>query len=219
VLGGKFSSFKLGKGTRFWYQHDARLQADGRLTLFDDGGMPFREPESRGLTLNLNTAAHTATVVSQQAYDSLQAPAEGSDQLLGNGDTLLGWGQGHDLATEFSPKGALLYNARFAGPNASYRVFRQSWTGTPMTKPAVVARVVGGQVTVSASWNGADTVHSWRILGGSSAKKLNWIAIDRDRYFQTSMRTHKDPRYVEVRAVDASHRTLASSDVVRVTGG
>jgi hypothetical protein len=219
VLGGKFSSFRLGTGTRFWYQHDARLQADGRLTLFDDGGMPFREPESRGLTLRLDSATHTATVVSQQAYESIKAPAEGSDQQLANGNTLLGWGQGHDLATEFSPKGTVLYNARFMGPNASYRVFRQSWTGTPTTKPSVLARVVGGQVTVSASWNGANTVHSWRILGGGSARKLSWIAIDRDRFFQTNMQTHQRPRYVEVQAVDASHKTLASSDVVKVTGG
>lgn len=219
VLGGKFSSFKLGKGVRFWYQHDARLQANGQLTLFDDGGMPFREPESRGLTLGLNTAAHTATVVSQQAFESLKAPAEGSDQLLGNGNTLLGWGQGHDLATEFSSKGTVLYNARFVGPNASYRVFRQTWTGTPVTKPAVLARAVDGQVTVSASWNGANTVRSWRILGGNSPKKLSWIALDRDRYFQTSMRTHKSPRYVEVQAVDASHKTLGSSDVVKVSAG
>jgi Arylsulfotransferase (ASST) len=219
VLGGKFSSFKLGKGARFWYQHDARLQANGRLTMFDDGGMPFREPESRGLTLRLNTAAHTATVVSQQTFESLKAPAEGSDQLLSNRDTLLGWGQGHDLVTEFSPKGKVVYNARFVGPNASYRVFRQPWTGTPVTKPAVLARVVDGQVTVSASWNGANTVRSWRILGGSSPKKLSWIALDRDRYFQTSMQTHQSPRYVEVQAVDSSHRTLASSAVVKVSGG
>ncbi|HTU29682.1 MAG TPA: arylsulfotransferase family protein [Solirubrobacteraceae bacterium] len=219
VLGGKFSSFKLGKGARFWYQHDARLQANGQLTMFDDGGMPFREPESRGLTLNLNAAAHTATVASQQSYDSLKAAAEGSDQLLGNGDTLLGWGQGHDLATEFSPKGSVLYNARFVGPNASYRVFRQSWSATPATKPAVLARVVDGQVTVSASWNGANTVHSWRILGGGSRGKLSWIGIDRDRDFQTNMPTHRSPRYVEVQAVDASHKTLASSAVVKVSGG
>jgi hypothetical protein len=158
-------------------------------------------------------------VASQQAYDSLKAPAEGSDQLLTNGDTLLGWGQGHDLATEFSPKGSVLYNARFVGPNASYRVFRQPWTGTPATKPAVLARVVDGQVTVSASWNGANTVHSWRILGGNSPKKLSWIALDRDRHFQTNMQIHKRPRYVEVQAVDASHKTLASSDVVKVSGG
>jgi hypothetical protein len=217
VLGGKFSTFKLGRGARFWYQHDARLQTDGRLTLFDDGGLPFREKQSRGLTLHLNTATNTATVAGQETYDSLKAAAEGSDQLLSNGNTLLGWGQGRDLATEFSPKGAVLYNAKFVGANASYRAFREPWRGTPTTKPAVLAHRANGQVTVSASWNGANDVHRWRILGGNSRNKLSWIALDRDRHFQTNMQTHKNPRYVKVQAVGAGGRTLASSNVVAVS--
>lgn len=218
IVGGKFSTFKLGKGARFWYQHDARLGANGILTVFDDAGAPFRESRSRGLTLALNATTKTATVVRQRSFDSLKAPAEGSLQLLPNGNTLLGWGQAPDLATEFSPKGAVLYNARFAGANASYRVYREPWRGTPTTRPAVAGHVFNGQVTVSASWNGANTVHRWRILGGRSPKKLGWIALDRDRYFQTNMQTHRRPRYVEVQAVDGSGKTLASSKVVRVAG-
>jgi len=215
-VGGKFSTLKLGKGARFWYQHDARLQTDGHLTMFDDAGSPFREPQSRGLTLAINTTAKTATVVRQRTYDSLKAPAEGSMQLLSNGDTLLGWGQAPDLATEYGPGGSVLYNARFTGANASYRAFREPWRATPATRPAVRGHVYDGQVTVSASWNGADTVHRWRILGGSSPKKLTTIASDLDRFFQTNMQTHRSPRYVEVQAVSASGRTLASSNVVRV---
>jgi hypothetical protein len=219
VLGGKFSSFKLGSGARFWYQHDARLLANGHMTIFDDAGAPFRESQSRALTLALNTASKTATVVAQHGYNSLQAPAEGSFQQLPNGNALVGWGQAPDLATEFRPDGTVVYNAKFAGANASYRVYRQPWRGTPTTKPDVAARAVNGQVTVSVSWNGANTVSRWRILGGNSPKKLSWIALDRDRYFQTNMQTHKSPRYVEVQAVDASHKTLASSDVVKVSAG
>ncbi|MGH2910804.1 MAG: arylsulfotransferase family protein [Solirubrobacteraceae bacterium] len=219
IVGGKFSTFKLQHKARFWYQHDARLQSDGRLTVFDDAGAPFRESESRGLTLTLNPARHTAWVDTEQTYDSLKAPAEGSLQRLSDGNTLLGWGQAPDLATEFSAKGAVVYNAKFAGANASYRVFRQAWVGTPASRPAVAGRVVNGQVTVSASWNGANTVHRWRILGGDSATKLRWIALDRDTAFQTNMQTHRRARYVEVQAVDASGRTLASSRVARVTAG
>jgi hypothetical protein len=122
VLGGKFSTFTLGKGARFWYQHDARMRSNGNVTVFDDAGSPFRESQSRGLTLGLSLAKKTAKVVRQRTYASLKAPAEGSLQLLSNGDTLVGWGQAPDLATEFSPKGTVLYNARFAGANASYRV-------------------------------------------------------------------------------------------------
>lgn len=215
-VGGKFSTYKLGPGARFWYQHDARLQANGQLTMFDDAGAPFREKESRGLTLNLNAANHTATVARQLTNGPLRAAAEGNNELLGDGDTLLGWGQAADLTTEFSPQGAVLYNARWAGPNSSYRVFRQPWRAVPATRPAVAAHVYRGQVTVSASWNGADTVHRWRILGGNSPTKLGMIAFDLDRFFQTNMQTHRSPRYVEVQAVNAAGQTLASSPVVAV---
>ena len=217
-VGGKFPTYKLGSGARFWYQHDVRLQADGQLTMFDDAGSPFREKQSRGLTLDLDTKTGIAKVAKQETYEGLKAPAEGSNQVLSNGDTLLGWGQAHDLATEFSSSGKVLYNASWVGSNTSYRVFREPWLGTPTTKPAVGGHVYDGQVTVSASWNGADTVHSWRIFGGSSPKKLRWIARDRDRFFQTNMKTHRNPRYVEVQAVNAAGKTLGTSRVVRVAG-
>ena len=50
TLGGKKSSFKMGRGASFAYQHDAVMQPDGTMTLFDDGGGPPRvEKYSRGL--------------------------------------------------------------------------------------------------------------------------------------------------------------------------
>jgi hypothetical protein len=39
-LGGKESDFKMGSGTRFAYQHDARRQRDGTITIFDNGASP-----------------------------------------------------------------------------------------------------------------------------------------------------------------------------------
>src|SRR5205807_6416544 len=37
TLGGKHSSFKMGPGTHFSWQHDARMQRDGTITLLDNG--------------------------------------------------------------------------------------------------------------------------------------------------------------------------------------
>jgi hypothetical protein len=216
-VGGKFSTYKLGPGARFWFQHDAQLQANGQLTMFDDAGAPYHESQSRGLTLNLDASTKTATVATQFTHSpKLKAPAEGGDQTLSNGDTLLGWGQGPDLATEYNAKHQVRFDAKFVGPNASYRVFRVPWTGTPSGRPAVAARVYHGQVSVSASWNGTTVTHRWRILGGSSAKKLSVIGDYRKTYFQTTMRTHRSPRYVEVQSVDAAGKVLGSSKVVKV---
>ena len=46
-LGGKKSDFSLGPGVRFAWQHDARVHADGTITLFDDEGDPPEAKQSR----------------------------------------------------------------------------------------------------------------------------------------------------------------------------
>ncbi|MDQ3638716.1 MAG: arylsulfotransferase family protein [Actinomycetota bacterium] len=46
-LGGKRSDFEMGEGARFAFQHDARRQLDGTITLFDNKGADMGEP-SRG---------------------------------------------------------------------------------------------------------------------------------------------------------------------------
>ena len=53
TLGGKSSSYKLGSGAEFAFQHDVRLHTDTdpTVTLFDDGGGPPKvHSESRGIT-------------------------------------------------------------------------------------------------------------------------------------------------------------------------
>ena len=57
TLGGKDSSFKLGRGASFAFQHDVRVRAYGDqfLTMFDDGaGPPYVHSQSRALKLELN---------------------------------------------------------------------------------------------------------------------------------------------------------------------
>ena len=54
-LGGKKSDFKMGPGTNFEWQHDARRQADGTITMFDNGAAPPVEKFSRVLVLRVNT--------------------------------------------------------------------------------------------------------------------------------------------------------------------
>ena len=61
-LGGKRSDFAMGNRAGFAWQHDARRQPDGALTLFDDGAAPQVEPRSRGLVLKLDKARMTSTV-------------------------------------------------------------------------------------------------------------------------------------------------------------
>jgi len=50
-LGGKRPSFAMGRGTYFEWQHDAQIQPNGTLTLFDDGAGfdPEITPRGSGL--------------------------------------------------------------------------------------------------------------------------------------------------------------------------
>ena len=71
TLGGKSSSFRLGPGASFAFQHDVRVQAFGDqfLTMFDDGaGPPYVHSQSRALKLELNLKHMTADVVSQRLH-------------------------------------------------------------------------------------------------------------------------------------------------------
>lgn len=215
ILGGKRSSFKMGKGARFYFQHDARMRSATELTLFDDAGAPFRESQSRGLSLNLDTTHMTASLGMQWVHGpGIKAPAEGNLQRLANGDDLVGWGQGNYF-TEFNAKGATVFDARFVGPNASYRAYRFPWAGTPTTRPALATRVSRGKTVVYASWNGATAVTRWQVLGGTSPTSLTPVGGAIKDAFDTSMTLRGREPYVEVQALDDAGNVLGTSGAVK----
>ncbi len=53
-LGGKKSSFALGAGVQFAYQHNAAFLPGGEISLFDDEGAPPVKPPSRGEIIKLD---------------------------------------------------------------------------------------------------------------------------------------------------------------------
>jgi hypothetical protein len=56
-LGGKRSDFSMGKGTRFGFQHDARLHEGGRtISLFDNGPRAAGSDRSRGRSCSRSTS-------------------------------------------------------------------------------------------------------------------------------------------------------------------
>src|SRR6185437_9417426 len=81
-LGGKKSDFKMGPGTTFWWQHDARRLSDGTISLYDDGAAPPREPRSRAIRLRLDMQAKTATLVQADDLTGVLAGSQGNAQTL-----------------------------------------------------------------------------------------------------------------------------------------
>jgi hypothetical protein len=216
TLGGKRSSFRMEPGTRFAFQHAVRTVSDDAQTvmLFDNGaGPPQVHEQSRGLTLKLDSASKTAKLVRTTSHSpSLLADFEGSVQPLESGDELLGWGQ-QPYFTEYGEQGEIVLDGRFVDTNSSYRAYRFRWTATPGTPPALAATTSGATTTVYASWNGATTVSSWRVLAGAGRSALREAATTARQGFETQI-TIPSARYVEVQALDARGRILATSSTV-----
>jgi len=140
-LGGKKSDFEMGPGTRFAFQHDARRQPDGTITVFDNGTTIFHDnvpeavEESRGIVLELDEEQMSASLVHEYTHpDKQYAHASGNVQLLPNGNVFVGWGRAL-VFSECSRDGKLLFDARLPPHNRSYRYFRFPWSGHPTDPP------------------------------------------------------------------------------------
>jgi hypothetical protein len=214
-LGGKRSSFTMGAGTNFEWQHDARRQPDGSITLFDDAGSPQEEPRSRGLLLQMDESARTASLVRQYTNYGLTTTSQGNMQVLPNGNVFIGWGALPNY-TEFDAAGAIVFDARFLSENQSYRAYRQPWRGRPSDAPAIAADRAGSQVTVHASWNGATDVARWQLLSGSDPQLLRVAASAHRTGFETAVAMKLGPGHVAAQALDAAGTVLGTSRAIKV---
>ena len=218
-LGGKKPSFKMGAGTAFAFQHDARELPDGTITLFDDSASPPQRKHSRAIDITIDTASKTATLKSALTHPrGLLTATQGSAQALGNGDTFVGWGS-QRWFSEFSPSGELLFDGHLATGNASYRAYRLPWTGQPAEAPRAVASTKSGTVTARASWNGATGVARWQLLAGPSAAAMSPVADAPSAGFETPVSAATAQPLVAMRALDATGNVLASSAPVKPAAG
>jgi hypothetical protein len=215
-LGGKASNFRLAPGAQFYFQHDANLLPNGRISLFDDGaGPPMLEPYSRGLILDLDRRHHVARLVRQFARSGdTSAQSEGSVQRLPGGNVFVGFGS-TPFFSEFSSRGRLLFDASLPVDDGSYRVYRVPWRGTPATPPAVVARRTdAGHVSLYVSWNGATGVARWRVLAGAGPSSLAHVATVRRSGFETRIDLASSAASFAVRALDSKGRAIRRSGAV-----
>ncbi|MGO9178698.1 MAG: arylsulfotransferase family protein [Candidatus Limnocylindrales bacterium] len=207
-LGGRHSDFSMGPGARFGYQHDARRQANGTLSLFDDETPPT---PARGLVLRIDERAHTATLV--RAY-TRHAPnlvgSQGNMQVLANGNAFVGWGAA-PYCSEFAPDGRLVFDATFPGAVQSYRDCRFEWVAEPLDDPAIALAATEAGTTVYASWNGATEIAGWEVLAGADAGHLQHVSSAARSGFETAMQVTTAQPLVAVRALDEGGRALGMS--------
>ena len=214
-LGGTDSSFKMGPGTRMAWQHDGRMLPDGELTFFDDGSNPPIHSQSRGLRVALDQTHKVARLLFAYTHRDppLLAASQGNMQTLANGNALVGYG-GVPAISEFARGGSLLFDAHMPFDMSFYRAFRFPWRGRPAAAPAAAASLnnTGEETIVHASWNGATGVAAWRVLAGPTPGSLKAGSEIPSQSFESSLTLPSRFSYVQVQALDASGRTLASSE-------
>jgi hypothetical protein len=214
TLGGKASSFRLGDGARFFFQHDAKLLPHNQVSLFDDeAGPPIEAGSSRGLVISLNLRRRTATVASQyhRPGDSGPANSEGSFQTLPSGERFLGFGS-NPFFSQFTAAGRLVFDASLPADDGSYRAYRFRWRATPATRPVAVARrEASDRIAVFASWNGATTVARWEVVARSARGRQTVAGSAPHRGFETRLTVHGGARTFAVRALSRAGRILATS--------
>jgi len=214
-LGGKNSTFALGTGVRFAWQHDATLRSDGTISLFDNEAGPSEASESRVLQISLNLASHTASLAGQFMHPGpgILAESQGNVQALPNGDDFVGWGQA-GYVSEFSPSGALTFDMHLAAPTNSYRAYRLPWSARPVTQPALVARAAGHRTELWVSWNGATDVTAWHVLAGNSRKALRAVGTYRASGFETAISAPTAKRLIRVQALGTDGALLSNSPLI-----
>jgi hypothetical protein len=210
-LGGKRSDFEMGEGAVFAFQHDARRQPDGTITLFDNRGAAM-EDQSRGIRLRIDEESMTATLAREYLHPEQPfATYQGNVQVLPNGNVFVGWGSAPYM-TEHDPDGDVLFDASFPPEVESYRAFRLPWKGRPQGEPDVAGEwEEDGRATLYASWNGATDVASWEVLAGPTTDDLKPTGSAPRKGFETAIALRTEASYVAVRAKDRSGRTLGTS--------
>jgi hypothetical protein len=224
TLGGKHSSFKLGRGAQFQWQHDVELHKS-QVSMYDDhccgfnsaGKVILTNSPSRALVLTLNTGKHTASVARSisrnRGFDSTFL---GNAEFIPNGNVLVSWGS-TPYFSEYSKTGKLLLDVSWPGnarsiSNESYRAYLENWTATPFYPPSGAVRTSKGKATVYASWDGATAVSAWRVLAGSSSKHLATVVRKANRTgFETAINLPHTYNTYEVEALDGRGRVIGTS--------
>ncbi|WP_250000396.1 arylsulfotransferase family protein [Actinoplanes sp. M2I2] len=217
-IGGKKSDLQVDERTKFSWQHDFRQRRDGSYGLFDNGaGVTKERDHSRGLVFRVDEAARRTTFVAEYLHpERLSAPTQGSFRELADGGSFVGWGQMPHF-TEHNADGSVRLAGHLPLDNQSYRAYKAEWAGAPADQPALGLRIDGGNVIVSASWNGATRVTKWRARWGTQPGALQAGTVEEPRSgFETTLTISGTPEYVVAEALDASGKVLGATSAVPV---
>ena len=207
-LGGKHSSFSLGEGVQFAFQHDAEMSDPTTVRFMNNNSDgPTTDGPSSIQWVHLDFAHKTAALIRNQLHPGNIGSniALGNAQQLPNGNVFGSWGSTNHLS-EFTADGTMVYDA-VIGVYSS-RAFLSPWTGTPDGNPSLT--VAGTSVT--AEWNGATNIAQWRLLHGETTDTLKptttvpWNGLD-----TTMPISGNHSGYYQVQALDSNGAVIGLS--------
>ncbi|MDP7725993.1 arylsulfotransferase family protein [Mycobacterium sp. TY814] len=218
-LGGKQSTFALGEGVEFAYQHDVEMPDENTITLFDNHFEGNAGQTSGGSVpsslkwIRLDRAARTTSLLRAQPHpDKLSSGAMGNLQQLPGGGTFSGWGTAGRIA-EFAADGTMLYDVALAG--GTYRAYLNEWTGNPVEPP----RMIFAGDTVHAVWNGATAVRSWRLRHGPQSTAMTALAGADWAGYDTALPLNGSTAgYYQLQALDAAGKVIGETPPLPHTG-
>jgi hypothetical protein len=212
-LGGKHSDFAIAGDATFAWQHDARRQPDGAISIFDNG----YGGASRALLLSVDEPARRVSLKRSFTRPTPTfADSQGNVQVLPNGNIFVGWGA-QPYVSEFAPTGELIFDAELGSGYISYRAYRAPWAGGGAGAPAVAARRGSAHTSVYVSWNGDTRVASWTVLAGEgSSTGLRALRPVARTGFETVIEVPAAVTHLRVRGSDGAGGTLATSALMAV---
>jgi hypothetical protein len=217
-LGGRQSDFAMGRGSRFYWQHDASHLEGNLISVFANGAGPAKsEPHSRGVLLHVDERRRAVRLRHSYRHPRpILTSAMGSVQALPDRNVMVGWGL-VPVLSEFAADGKLLGDLHIPWGYNCYRGFRMPWTATPADRPAIASRrASAGQVTIYASWNGATEVAMWQLSAGPSPHQLQPVGITPRSGFETAIALASSGGYAAVTALDANRVALGTSAPIAV---
>lgn len=215
-LGGRHSTFQLGAGVQFTWQHDPEVQGNGVYRIFDNEAKGSTTgTHSRVVTVQVNTQTKQATLVKSVPHpDLVSADSQGNSQLLPDGNLFVGWGSARHIS-EFDSNGNMIFDETTPAGLVSYRAYRYDWDGMPTTKPTLRLSQGADGPQFDMIWNGATKVVRWVLLGGTSTSsmtpylRVGWNGLD------TAVVATDPPAYVQALAMDRDGNLLGKSTILR----
>ncbi|KAI1338169.1 ASST-domain-containing protein [Xylariaceae sp. FL0016] len=240
VLGGKRSDFEdVTGGNRsavFHWQHNARLTAPNRMTLFDNQDIFNRyckeEQCSRGLEIEFNNITMEYKVVNEWYHpQGLISASRGGTQRTPGGNVLVAWGQ-NPMYTEYTSDGELVMDVQRGQvlemdhgvpPVIAYRAWKADWVGKPKWPPSIATRRDKSGAYVFVSWNGATDVDKWILLLADHIDGLNGkdhvTAKSNRTGFETAFLVVTNQTYARIAALDVNGTILGFTSAVNLING